>query len=193
MRKEFIVAMCCLTVGACIVFSIGVWGALRKSEVEKSVSVEDTEIGIQDELSDDEFHGDLSDTQMPDTEVVEEVTEDPRMYSIYHESDSAPYIGTYPSNVPIDNDILYTTDLYPDWYTMDDVDEAFNVHQLIIYGINYFYGGSIPCHFHSNIDTDVHDQKSNMIFEITVHGDDRDLNLKLDCITPTIYIEEFMH
>ena len=193
MRKEFIVVMCCLTVGACIVFSIGVYGALRKSDVEKHASVEDTEIDISDESLDDEFQGDLSDTNTPDTEVEEEVTEDPRMYSIYHESDSAPYIGTYPSNVPIDNDILYTTDLYPDWYTMDDVDKAFNVHQLIIYGINYFYGGSIPCHFHSNIDTDVHDQKSNMIFEITVHGDDRDLNIKLDCITPTIYIEEFMH
>ncbi|GEM_PF-3308093 len=44
MRKEFIVAICCLTVGACIVFSIGVWGALRKSEVVKPASVEDTEV-----------------------------------------------------------------------------------------------------------------------------------------------------
>lgn len=188
MRKEFIVAMCCLAIMGCIVFSVGVYGALRNSEVDKLASVEDTEIDI----SDDKSYDDLAHEEETSTEAVEE-TEDPRMYSIYHESDSAPYIGTYPSNVPIDNDILYTTDLYPEWYTMDDVDEAFNVHQLIIYGINYFYGGSIPCHFHSNIDTDVHDQKSNMIFEITVHGDDRDLNIKLDCITPTIYIEEFMH
>lgn len=193
MRKEFIVAMCCLTVGACIVFSIGVYGALRKSDVEKHASVEDTEINISDESLDDEFQGDLSDTNTPDTEVEEEVTEDPRMYSIYHESDSAPYIGTYPSNVPIDNDILYTTDLYPDWYTMDEEYPPYNTHQLIIYGINYFYGGNVPCHFHCNVEEDAHDDKSNMIFEVTVHGDDRDLNIKIDGITPTLYIEEFMH
>lgn len=193
MREKWTIVVCCLATVTCVGFCIGIYTALESSKVTKPTSIEDTEIDIFDELFDDEFPGDLSDTKTLDTEVVEEVTEDPRMYSIYHESDSAPYIGTYPSNVPIDNDVLYTTDLYPDWYTMDDVDEAFNVHQLIIYGINYFYGGSIPCHFHSNIDTDVHDQKSNMIFEITVHGDDRDLNMKLDCITPTIYIEEFMH
>ena len=189
MRKELTILACCLALVTCVGFCVGIYSELESSKVTKPTVVEDTEIDI----SDDESPDDLSYTEEPDTVVEEEVTEDPRMYSIYHESDSAPYIGTYPSNVPIDNDILYTTDLYPDWYTMDDVDEAFNVHQLIIYGINYFYGGSVPCHFHSNIDTDVHDQKSNMIFEITVHGDDRDLNVKLDCITPTIYIEEFMH
>ena len=70
MRKEFIVAMCCLTVGACLVFSIGVCGALRKSEVVKPASVEDTEIDVSDELSDDEFSGDLSGTEEESTEHI---------------------------------------------------------------------------------------------------------------------------
>lgn len=192
MRKTLTIFACCLSIVTCVGFCVGIYWELENSKVTKPNAVEDTEIDISDTLFYDESYDDLVHEEETSTEAVEE-TEDPRMYSIYHESDSAPYIGTYPSNVPIDNDTLEFTDLYPYWYTMDDVDEAFNVHQLIIYGINYFYGGSVPCHFHSNIDTDVHDQKSNMIFEVTVHGDDRDLNVKLDCITPTIYIEEFMH
>lgn len=193
MRKELTILACGLALVTCVGFCVGIYSELESSKVTKPTVVEDTEIDISDKLFDDEFHGDLSDTNTPSTEEEEEVTEDPRMYSIYHESDSAPYIGTYPSNVPIDNDILYTTDLYPDWYTMDEEYPPYNTHQLIIYGINYFYDGNVPCHFHCNVEEDAHDDKSNMIFEVTVHGDDRDLNIKIDGITPTLYIEEFMH
>lgn len=192
MRKSLTIVVCCLAIVTCVGFCIGIYRELESSKVTKPDAIVATEIDISDELFDDESHGDLSYTEEPDTEVVEE-TEDPRMYRIYHESDSAPYIGTYPSNIPIDNDILYTTDLYPDWYTMDEEYPPYEAHQLIMYGINYFYKGNVPCHFHCNVNEDAHDAKSNMIFEVTVHGDDRDLNIKLDCITPTIYIEEFMH
>ena len=75
MRKEFILAICCLTVGACVVFSIGVWGALRKSEVDKTALVDATEMDISDEVFGDEFSGDLPYTETHNTEVVEEVTE----------------------------------------------------------------------------------------------------------------------
>ena len=75
MREKLTIVACCLATVTCVGFCIGIYTELEGSKVTKSTSIEDTEIDISDELFDDEFHGDLSDTKTPDTEVVTGVTE----------------------------------------------------------------------------------------------------------------------
>lgn len=90
MRKEFVLAICCLTVGACIVFSVGVYGALRKSEVDKPG--EDTEISVSSAAFDKD--SEISQEE-PASEVENVIITDPSDLVVSTEESIRTYVPDY--------------------------------------------------------------------------------------------------
>lgn len=106
------------------------------------------------------------------------------------ENHNVQYNDLLVSNITVDEEQLYNTNINVDWFTYSEYDYEWygNVLQYIVYSINTYFDGQVPSSYTCSIEDDIHDSVTNMIFEVYVHGDP-ELNIKLNMYDNDIIVE----
>lgn len=78
-----------------------------------------------------------------------------------------------------------------DYMTMpDDYEYDINVYTLVAMGLNGYFGGNVPEVFDFDFQRDLGDQETNMVFNVSVHSDNYNLNMLLDMYGLKVVVTE---
>ena len=96
------------------------------------------------------------------------------------------------SNITIDQDELEAISVEGcSWFSTDDVAmfSYYEFYQHIVYAIDKYYNGNVPCNFTCNMwdDSESIDDRS---YKAVVHGDGVELQITVDNLTDDIHVEE---
>lgn len=120
-------------------------------------------------------------------EIAPETVEDiPDKYKEGHGSE----YDVYPHTIQLTDGDIGATDIFVDWFIIPDTvpEIYYNVYQQLICTLNHYFDGEPDGVYSSDITVDIHDEVSNMVFEIYVHGP-QELNVKMNCYNYSADVE----
>lgn len=118
-------------------------------------------------------------SQEEETYDVEEPVEDDR-------------VTTINSTIPVDSEAVSSIVIEDcSWFSTDDIAIAsyYESYQYVVYCIDQYYGGNVPCNFTCNM-WDDSESISDGILVIKVHGDGVELQITIDNSTSNTTVEE---
>lgn len=97
----------------------------------------------------------------------------------------------YESNIQVDMESIMMTDYNQDWLiTPENKNFQDNVYQWITYAIYEYYYTNVPETFKVDLNTDIINSDTNMIFTVRVTGETRQLDILLDMYNEKIIVTE---
>ena len=101
------------------------------------------------------------------------------------------YKDMYISDIEVDLDTLYATNWEQEWFDIpEDLNYMENVYQWVAYAILEYYDGNVPETFKFDLNTDIVNQETNMIYTVLVSGESVNLSILLDTYNYKIVINE---
>lgn len=129
------------------------------------------------------------------TSIGENWTEEDEMAyreAMREQNESFAYKDTLDCNIEVDDSFMGVDVEACEWFrTPSNLAAYYNVYQMLVYGIDKYYEGDVPCKFSCSVPEDIIEQKTNMIFLVSVAGEDgRELQVLLDMFNYQINITE---
>ena len=165
-----------LTLVIIMIMTLNIVGCANK-EIEYTSTKEYTHEDLFEKLNISEIEQEMN------TEHYYEEIEDINPHDEYKES--------FVSNIDVDIDAIYDTDFEQSWLVLpEDKNFQDNVYQWITYAIYKYYNGNITETFNVNLNTDIIESYTNMIFTVRVTGETHQLDILLDMYNNKIIVTE---